>query len=128
MQPKLVQTKLALGHMRAARGNVRSAIRICGTADLTGLRRALDILTATASEIRLAEAAILNEKPGEPGELRREAALLKREVACLMRVIDGCASLHRGFSVRLGCTALTYSPQGRAIAASAKAAACEMQG
>jgi hypothetical protein len=123
-----MQPKAALGHMRAARRNVRSAIQICGTADLTELQRALDLLTATASEMRLAEAAILTEKPGEPGELRREAALLKREVACLMRVIDGCAALHRGLSVRLGCTALTYSPQGRTIATSADAAACEMQG
>jgi hypothetical protein len=123
-----MRPKPALGHMRAARGNVRSAIQICGTADLTELRRALDLLTATASEMRLAEAAILTDKPGEPGELRREAALLKREVACLMRVIDGCAALYRGLSVRLGCAALTYSPQGRAIENSSAAAACEMQG
>jgi hypothetical protein len=123
-----VRPKPALGHMRAARGNVRSAIQICGTADLTELQRTLDFLTVTASEMRLAETAILTEKPGEPGELRREAALLKREVACLMRVIDGCASLHRGLSVRLGCTALTYSPQGRSIETSSSAAACEMQG
>jgi hypothetical protein len=123
-----VQPKPALGHMRAARRSVRSAIQICGTADLTELRRALDLLTATATEMRLAEAAILTDKPGEPGELRREAALLKREVACLMRVIDGCAALHRGLSIRLGCTALTYSPQGRTIENSSTAAACEMQG
>lgn len=127
-----MQRKQAGGHIRTARANIRLATQICGTADLTQLQRVLDILEATVSEMHLAEAAVSAGKLNEPDELQRETAFLRREVACLMRVIDGCAALHRGLGIRLGCTGLTYSPQaysaqGRSVAAHA-AAACEMQG
>ena len=127
-----MQPKPASAHMRIARANIRRVTQSCRTADLTGLQRALELLQSTLSEMHLAEDAVCRAKLYERSELRREAALLKREVACLMRVIDGCAALHRGLSVRLGCTPLTYSPQsyspqGRSVAAPA-AAAYEMQG
>jgi hypothetical protein len=119
----------AFEHIRTARANIRLASQICGgAADLARLQRALQLLEASATEMRLAEAAVRSGATGKPAELRREITQMKREIACTVRVIDGCASLHRGLSVRLGCTALTYTPQGRAVAPSHSAAACEMQG
>ena len=117
----------ASGKIRAARANLRLAAQICATADLAGLQRALNLLETTAFEMRLAEAAVRSGLSNERGELRHEAALMKREVACLVRVVDGCAALYRGRSVRLGCTTLTYTPQGRAATAPLSAAAFEMQ-
>jgi len=117
----------ASGHIRAARANLQLATQICGRADLARLQRALNLLETTASEMRLAEAAVRSGISNERGELRREAELMKREVACLVRVVDGCAALYRGRSIRLGCTALTYTPQGRAATAPLSVAAFEMQ-
>jgi hypothetical protein len=114
--------------VRMARAIVRQATRICGAADTACLQSAIDLLEAAAGAMRLAEA---EAGPGileDPTELRGETALLKREIAGMMRVIDGCAALRRGLSVRLGGTTLTYTPQGRAVAAPRSAAACEMQG
>jgi len=114
-------------HMRNARANIRMATRTCGGADLSRLRRILELLQATAGEMHLAEGALRSGTSNDPVELRREATMLKRETACLLRAIDGCAALHRGLSVRLGCSPLTYTPYGRS-AAPVVAAACEMQG
>lgn len=111
-----------------ARANIRLATQICGTADLARLQQALDLLEAAATQMRQAEAEARSRMPKDPAGLRLETALLKREIAGMMRVIDGCAALRRGLCVRLGCTALTYTPQGRAVAAPPSAAACEMQG
>src|SRR5580658_2262419 len=97
--------------MRTARANIRRAIQICGTADLTRLQSALNLLQATVSEMHRAEAAVQSVKLNQRAELWREAALLKREVGCMMRVVDGCAALHRGLAVRLGCTGTADSPQ-----------------
>ena len=133
-----MQPSLASGHIRTARATIRLATQICGAADLTALQRALNLLQTTVPEMRLAEAALRAANLNERVEVQREAALLKREVACLMRVIDGCAALYRGLGIRLGCSGLSYSPQSyscqsyscrpRSLAAPAGEAACEMQG
>jgi hypothetical protein len=113
--------------VRTVRANVRQATRMCGAADTAGLRRAIGLLEAAAAEMRRAEADARRGMPGDAAELRRETALLKREIACMMRVIDGCAALGRGLSLRLSGAALGYTCQGRTILATS-AAACEMQG
>jgi hypothetical protein len=122
-----MQRRPASDCVRIARANIRLAAQICGAADMTRLQRALDFLEAAAAGMRRAEAEARSGMPEDPAGLRREIALLKREIAGMMRVIDGCAALHRGLCVRLGCTALTYTPQGRAVAALPSAVACEMQ-
>jgi hypothetical protein len=95
---------------------------------MAGLERALKLLEATAADMRQAEAEVRSESPDDPTEMRREIALLKREIAGMMRVVDGCAALCRGLSIRLGCTTLAYTPQGRTVTAPAVSAACELQG
>jgi hypothetical protein len=115
-------------HIRIARANVRLATQICGAADMTVLERAFNLLETAAAEMRQAEAEIRSGLPNDPAGLCREAALLKREVAVLMRAIDGCAALCRGLSLRLGCTALAYTPQGREVAAPPSCTARELRG
>ena len=123
-----MQPESACGHISTVRTNIRLATQLCGSADLTDLQRALNLLEATRSEMHRAEAAVRSGKLNRRADLQRESALLKRELACLMRVIDGCAALHRGLGIRLGCSSLSYSPQGPSLAALPAAAACEMQG
>ena len=118
----------ASGHIHAARAIVRQAAQICEKANLELLNSAPDLLQAAASEMRLAEAAIRAGSSGERAEPRQEAGLLKRELSSMMRVADGCSGVLRGLAVRLGCAAVTYTPQGRASAPSPSAAAYEVQG
>ena len=128
----------ASGHIRTARANIRLAAQMCGTADLNRLQQALELLQTTASEMQLAETGVRSGLVSDRGEVQREeiqreevqreTALLRREVACLMRVIDGCAALNRGLGMRLGCTALTYTPGGYAGSTPFSTSACEMQG
>jgi hypothetical protein len=114
--------------IRSARANVRLATQICGTVDLPGLQHAIHLLEDAAAEMGHAESSIRQDMPDGRDTLRHEAALLKSEIARMVRVIDGCASLYRGLSVRLGCTALTYTSQGNAVESSTSAvAAREMQ-
>jgi hypothetical protein len=114
--------------LRVARTNIRLASQSCTAPDLASLQRAIHLLETAADAMRQVEREVRSAAPPDSSALWREAAMLKREVAGMMRVIDGCAALWRGLSVRLGCTALTYTPRGHAIAASPSAAACEMQG
>ena len=114
--------------VRMVRANVRQATRMCGAADPARLQGAIDLLEVAAAGMRRAEAEARSNMPGDPAELRRESALLKREIASMTRVIDGCAALRRGLGVRLGGAALTYTSQGRTVTAPPSAAACEMQG
>jgi len=123
-----MQRRPASDSVRMARANIRLATQICGAADLPRLQRALGLLETAAAEMRQAEAEVRSGMPEDPRGLRRETALLKREIAAMMRVIDGCAALRRGLFAWLGCQGLTYTPQGRAVAAPPSAAACEMQG
>jgi hypothetical protein len=114
--------------VRVARESISLAVQACGVADAAHLRRALGFLETAVTDVRRAEAEVRSAMPGDPARLRRETALLKRQVAIMLRVIDGCAALRRGLSVRLGCTAPSYTPQGRPVAAPPPAAACEMHG
>jgi|SRR5271157_6357564 len=123
-----MQQRPASENIRIARANVRLATQICGTADMTALERAFNLLETAAVEMRQAETAIRSGLPNDPAGLCRETALFKREIAVLMRAIDGCAALCRGLSIRLGCTALAYTPQGRAVAAPPSCTARELRG
>jgi len=118
---------LAWRHVRAARVALRQAIQTCGSADLAGLQRAVRLLETVAGEMQFAEAAVQSSSPGDPAGLRLETSQLKTEVAWALRVIDGCAALHRGLSIRLVGSTSGYTAQGHAVAASS-AASCEMQG
>lgn len=119
--------RLASEHIVAARVNIRQATQICGAANAARLQRVLEFLKASAMEMRQAEAAVRAGLLSET-EVRRENALLQREIACMMRAMDGCAALQRSRAVRLGCAPLTYSPQGRLVTTSPSTTACEMQG
>jgi hypothetical protein len=123
-----MQPRPASEHIRIARANVGLATQVCGAAYKTAVERAFNLLETAAAEMREAEAEVRSGLPIDSAELRRETALLKREIAVMMRVIDGCAALCRGLSMRLGCTALAYTPQGRPVAARPSSAACELQG
>jgi hypothetical protein len=123
-----VQRRAASDSVRIARLSVSQAIQACGATDTAHLRRALGFLATAVADMRRAEAEIRACKPEDPAKLKREAILLKRQIAIMMRVIDGCAALRRGLSVRLGCSAPAYTPQGRPVAPPPPAAACEMQG
>ena len=114
--------------VRSARANIRLAAQTCGAADIARVQRALDLLESAAIEMRQAEAGVRSGTPMDPGEVRNETALLKGEIARMMRVIDGFAALLHGLSVRLGCTALAYTHQGRTVPAPSSAAVCELQG
>lgn len=118
----------AFDSVRIARANVRLAAQVCATAVLDDLQRAIDLLETSAVAMRQAEADLRARKPANPAELRRETSLLKREIASLLRVIDGCAALCRSLSLRLGCTGAAYTPQGREAAAPPSSAACGLQG
>jgi len=122
-----MQRRPASDCVRMARANIRLATQVCGAADMPRLQRALRLLETAAAEMRQAEAEVRSGILVDPRGLRRETALLKREIAAMMRVIDGCAALRRGLCAWLGCTGLTYTPQGRAVAAPPSSAACEMQ-
>jgi hypothetical protein len=111
-----------------ARANIRQASQVCRGADLSRLQLALNLLESAAVEMRKAEADVRSGHPGDRDALCRETAQLKREVSAIMRMIDGCAAVCRGLSVRLGCTPLSYTPEGRAVPASAPLAACQLQG
>ena len=115
-------------HIGAARAKLQLATQLCGAADLAVLQRILGLLEATRSDMHLAEDAVRSGAFLDRLELQREAAVLKRDIACMMRVVDGCAALHRGLSVQLGGTASAYTAQGRQIPAEHSTAACEMQG
>jgi hypothetical protein len=115
-------------HIGAARAKLQLAIQLSGAADLAVLQHILDLMEATKSEMYLAEAAIRQGAPDERTQLRREAALLQREIGSMMRVVDGCAALHRGLSVQFGATSSSYTSQGRPVPAALISAACEMQG
>ncbi len=114
--------------VRIARANVRLATQICGAADMASLERALNLLEATASAMRQAEAEVRSGSPNDPGGLRRETGLLKREIAGMLRVMDGCAAVCRSLSMRRGCTALEYTAQGRAALAPSFFAASGLRG
>jgi len=118
----------ALGCVQNARANVRLATQVCGTADMASLERTLNLLETTDAVLRQAEAGVRSGSPHDPAGLRRETVLLKREIAGMLRVIDGCAAVCRSLSMRLGGTALEYTPQGRVVAAPPSSAACELQG
>jgi hypothetical protein len=118
----------AIDHVCAARKNVSQAIHACGRADEAGLLRAIGFLETSVAYLRQAEAEIRASLPPDRAKLRCEALLLKRQVAIMMRVIDGGAALRRGLSVRLGSTAPGYTPQGRLAPRPAPAAVSEMQG
>jgi hypothetical protein len=113
--------------VRIARANISLVTRTFAAADMTYLRHALDLLETAVTEMRQAEAEVRAGMPRDPAKLRRETVLLKREIAGMMRVLDGCAALRRGLSVRLGCTAVAYTPQGREVVALPYAAASEMK-
>jgi hypothetical protein len=117
-------------NIRAARANVRLATAICGTADIRGLQDILILLEGAAAEMSLAEAAVRDGMVDEGDSLRQETLLLKREIVRMVSVVDGCAALHRGLAVRLGCASLTYTPRGVVDAAApiSAIAAYEMQG
>jgi len=114
--------------VRTARANIRLANQICEGADLARLQEAFTLLETTVAEMRQAETEVRTGMTDGSADLRRETKLLKREIAGAMRVVDGCAALCRGLSIRLGLTALTYTPQGRSVAATLSAAECELQG
>ncbi|HUP04080.1 MAG TPA: hypothetical protein VMU19_08825 [Bryobacteraceae bacterium] len=117
----------ALEGILFARVNVRMATEMCGGADLNGLERVRNLLESAALWMRQAELDLASGAPGSK-ELRRESASLKREVACLMRAVDGCTALYRGLSVRLSGAAPGYAPQGCATPAAGSAGACELVG
>jgi len=123
-----MQQRPACEHIRMARANVRRATQMCGAANRKALERALQLLESAAGEMRQAEAGVRSGRPNDPAGVRRESALLKRETAVMMRAIDGCAAVCRGLSMRLGCTAPAYTPQGRPAAAPPSSAACELRG
>ena len=123
-----MQPPAAFNCVRISRENISLAIQACGAADTAHLQRAVSFLENAVAEVRQAEAQVRANTPSNCATLRRETILLKRQIAIMMRVIDGCASLRRGLSVRLGSTAPAYTPQGRPAAAPPQAAACEMQG
>jgi hypothetical protein len=118
----------AVDCVRIARENISLAIQACGVADTAHLLRAAGFLEVAVAHVRQAEERVCSAIPSDSTTLRRETILLKRRIAIMMRVIDSCAALRRGLSVRLGCTASAYTPQGRPAAAPPPAAACEMQG
>jgi hypothetical protein len=117
----------AIDCVRAARENISLAIQACGAADAAHLRRSIGFLETAVTDMRRAEAQVGASTPSDSAKLGREVILLKRQIAIMMRVIDGCASLRRGLSVRLGCAASAYTRQGRPAEAPSPAAACEMQ-
>jgi hypothetical protein len=123
-----MQRTAAIDCVRTARESISLAIRACGAADPAHLHRAIGFLETAFINVHHAEAEIRASVPLDSAKLRREAMLLKRQVAIMMRVIDGCAALRRGLSARLGDTAPAYTPQGRPVAGPPPAAACEMQG
>ena len=98
--------------IRLARRNIGLATRICGGTDTGDMQRIVHLLEAAVCAIRQAEAEARSGPVNNSGELRREVMLLKREVACMMRAIDGCSALYRGISVRLGRTTPSYAPPG----------------
>ena len=119
---------MACLHVRNALETVRQAIQIFGSSDLPGLERAIGLLEAAADQMHQAEAAVRSADGNHAAELRRETVELKSQVACAMRVIDGCAALHRGLAIRLRGANLSYTAQGYAVAASHSRSACETQG
>jgi len=123
-----MQPRSGLDGVRIARVSVRRATRSCGGADMQGLERVLHLLEAAAGAMRQAEAGIRSGLLDEAFELRRQASLLKREIACMMRAVDGCAALCRGLSLRLGCAAPAYTPQGLPAAAAPGSGECELLG
>ncbi|MGA2648591.1 MAG: hypothetical protein ABSF15_28240 [Candidatus Sulfotelmatobacter sp.] len=114
--------------VRAARASLRLSAQICGGADINELHRAFQLLETSVTEMRQADAEVRHGIPDDCAELRREIALLKREIAGTMRVADGCAALYRGASMRLGLTSLTYAPKGNSVAPPPSTGACELQG
>ena len=114
--------------VRAARADLRQLVRLCGAADINQLHRAFELLETTVAKMRQADADVRESMPDDCADLRREVALLKREIAGMMHVVDGCAALYRGVSMRLGLTSLTYAPKGSSVAQVPSAAACELQG
>ncbi|SPE23318.1 hypothetical protein SBA3_1010033 [Candidatus Sulfopaludibacter sp. SbA3] len=114
--------------IRGARANIHLAAQICAAADFASLRQSIDLLEAAADAVRQAEDEVRAGVPRDPAEIRRQILLLKQEIASLMRVIDGCASVCRGLSLRLSGNAIAYTPQGRESALVPSAAACEVQG
>ena len=117
----------ATDRIRSARANLRAALGNCGKTEPRALERVLQLLQQAAGEMRLAEAEIRAGRTAGIVEIRRESAALKREIACMMRAIDGCAALYRGLSVRLEGAPLAYTCQGRTIPPR-PAATCEMRG
>jgi len=114
--------------VRTARANLRLAAQTCGGADANGMQRAFNLLEATVAEMSHAEMEISGGTPVDCAELHREISLLKREIAVTMRVIDGCAALYRGLSMRLGLTSLEYTPTAGSVTPPPKSPACELQG
>src|ERR1017187_6953097 len=88
-----MQRRTASDRVRAARANIRLAAQTCGTADIASLQRSLNLLEIAALEMRRAETDVHSGMLKDTGELQRGIAKLKREIAGLMRVIDGCAAL-----------------------------------
>jgi hypothetical protein len=123
-----MQRAAAIECVRIARESVSLAVRACAAADTAHLHRAIVFLETAVLSVRQAEEAIRASVPLDSAKLRGETILLKRQTAIMMRVIDGCASLRRGLSVRLGAAGSAYTPQGRAAGEPPPAAACEMQG
>jgi hypothetical protein len=117
----------AFERVRAARAMVGQAAQLVASGRLDLLASALDQIEAAAGEMRLAEGAIRSGERDEFKEILREAALLKREIARMTRVADGCAALYRERSIHLGNAAVSYTPHGRSYAETPSAAACEMQ-
>ena len=114
--------------VHSARANVHLATKACGAAEMSQLQRGLQLLETAAADILEAAAGIRSSMPKDPAALRLEITLMKREIAGMMRVIDGCAAVCRGLSVQLGCTALSYTPQGHAVATPSTTTACGLQG
>ena len=114
-------------HIRAARAKVRSATAICGTAEIRGLQDVINLLEVAAAEMVLAESAVRAGMLDQADILRQETVLLNVMIACMMTIVDGCAALHRGLAVRLGCASVSYLSRGAAAQQSA-VAAYEMQG
>jgi len=114
--------------VRNARACILAAAHACTAPDLVQLERALHLLESAAAEIRDAETAHRGATPADTAELKKQITLMKRELAALMRVIDGCAAICRGLSVRRGGTSLAYTAQGRELATLRSQTACELHG
>ena len=94
--------------------SVRQALDTWQATDLTRIADAQGLLENAVDHLRNAARELERNPHESPRELRELAAVLRRDVSRVARVVDACTAFQNGLAVRIGAAGVAYQPSGAA--------------